>query len=104
MRYLSSWVQPASQSSAEHGALGLTQSLTDLQVELHEAAAGLRQVPAWSHHGQAACLAQRLVAEVDVQKSVNGVLRLVAKDVVRPQGPTDEAKNNKTFFFLLLIP
>lgn len=100
--YLSRWVQPAaSQSSADHGAvglagLGLTQSLTDLQVELHEAAACLRQVSAWAHHCQTACLAQRLVAEVDVQKSVNGVIRLIAKDVVRPQRPKDEA--NKTFF------
>lgn len=95
---MSRWVHPAaSQSSADHGAgLGLAQSLSDLQVELHEAAAGLRQVSAWTHHCQTACLTQRLVAEVDVQKSVNSVIRLVAKDVVRPQGPKDEA--NKTFF------
>lgn len=76
--------------------LGLTQSLTDLQVELHEAAARLRQVPAGTHHRQAARLAQSLVAEVDVQKGVNGVIRLAAKDVVRPQGPKDGAKNRKT--------
>lgn len=69
--------------------LRLTQSLADLQVELHEAGAGLRQVPAGSHHGQAARLAQRLVAEVDVQEGLDGVVRLVAEDVVGPQGPAD---------------
>lgn len=68
-------------------ALRLTQSLPDLQVELHEAGAGLRQVPAGSHHGQAASLAQRLVAEVDVQEGLHSVVRLVAEDVVGPQGP-----------------
>lgn len=70
--------------------LRLTQSLADLQVELREAAAGLRQVPAGTHHRQAARLAQRLVAEVDVQKRLDRVVRLVAKDVVGPQRPEDE--------------
>lgn len=70
--------------------LGLTQSLADLQVELHEAGAGLRQVPAGPHHRQAARLAQRLVAEVDVQEGLNGVVLLVPKDVVGPQRPEDE--------------
>lgn len=81
-----------SQSSADHGGvglegLGLTQSLADLQVELHEARAGLGQVPAGAHHRQAACLAQRLVTEVDVQKGLDSVVRLVAEDVVGPQRP-----------------
>lgn len=70
--------------------LGLTQSLADLQVELHEAGAGLRQVPAGPHHRQAARLAQRLVAEVDVQEGLNGLVLLVPEDVVRPQRPEDE--------------
>lgn len=81
----------ASQSSAEHGAarlarLRLTESLTDLQVELHEAGAGLRQIPAGAHHGQAARLTQGLVTEEDVQKGLDCVVFLAAKDVVWPQG------------------
>lgn len=85
----------SSQSGADRsGRMGLaalrqTQGLADLQVELHEAGAGLRQVPAGSHHGQAARLAQRLVAEVDVQQRLDGVVRLVAEDVVGPQRPAD---------------
>lgn len=86
-----------SQSSADHGGEGLTglrltQSLTDLQVEFHEAGARLRQVPAGAHYGQAARLAQRLVTEVDVQKGLNCVVCLVAKDIVGPQRPIDEGQ------------
>lgn len=69
--------------------LRLAQSLADLQVELHEAGAGLRQVPARTHHGEAARLAQRLVTEVDVQEGLDRVVRLVAEDVVGPQGPAE---------------
>lgn len=84
----------ASQSGADHGDVGLAglrlaQSLADLQVELHEAGAGLRQVPAGTHHGQAARLAQRLVTEVDVQEGLDRVVRLVAEDVVGPQRPAE---------------
>lgn len=84
----------ASQSSAEHGAarlacLRLTESLTDLQVELHEAGASLRQIPAGAHHGQAARLTQGLVTEEDVQKGLDCVVFLAAKDFVRPQGSED---------------
>lgn len=83
-----------SQSSANHGGVGLTglrltQSLTNLKVELHEAGASLRQVPAGAHHCQAACLAQRLVTEVDVQKGLDCIICLIAKDVVGPQRPVD---------------
>lgn len=86
-----------SQSSADHGGegltgLSLTQSLTDLQVELHEAGARLRQVPAGAHYGQAARLAQRLVTEVDVQKGLDCVVCLVAKDIVGPQRPIDKGQ------------
>lgn len=85
----------ASQSSAEHGAAGLaclrlTESLTDLQVELHEAGASLRQIPAGAHHGQAARLTQGLVTEEDVQKGLDCVVFLAAKDVVWPQGSEDK--------------
>lgn len=84
-----------SQPGADHGGVGLaglclTQSFTDLQVELHEAGAGLGQVPAGSDHCQAARLTQRLVTEVDVQESLNCVVRLIAKDVVGPQRPEEE--------------
>lgn len=84
----------ASQSSADHGDVGLAglrlaQSLADLQVELHEAGAGLRQVPTRTHHGEAARLAQRLVTEVDVQEGLDRVVRLVAEDVVGPQRPAE---------------
>ncbi|MEQ2157465.1 Zygote arrest protein 1 [Goodea atripinnis] len=68
------------------------QSLTDLQVELHEAGARLRQVPAGPHHRQAACLAQCLVTEVDVQEGLNCVVLLVAEDVIRPQRPNNKRK------------
>lgn len=59
------------QSGADYVGVGLaglrlTQSLTDLQVELHEAAASLRQVSAGAYDRQAACLTQRLVTEVNV--------------------------------------
>lgn len=70
--------------------LRLTQSLVDLQVELHEAGASLRQVPAGAHHRQAARLAQRLVTEVDVQKGLDCIVCLVAKDVIGPQRPVDK--------------
>lgn len=79
----------SSQAGADHGGvgqadLGLTQSLADLQVELHEAGAGLGQVSAGPHHRQAAGLAQSLVTEVDVQEGLDRVVRLVAEDVVGP--------------------
>lgn len=72
------------------GSLCLTQRFSDLQVELHEASAGLGEVPAGAHHSQAARLAQRLVAEVDVQQCLHGVLALAAEDVVRPQRPAQD--------------
>lgn len=72
--------------------LGLTQSLPDLQVELHEASVGLRQVPAGPHHRQAAGLTQSLVTEVDVQEGLDGVVRLAAEDVVGPQRSGDGEK------------
>lgn len=85
----------ASQSGAEHGASGLArlrlaESLADLQVELHEAGAGLGQIPAGAHHRQAARLTQGLVTEVDVQKGLDSVVLLTAEDVVGPQGPGEE--------------
>lgn len=67
--------------------LSLTQSLSYLQVELHEAGAGLGQVPAGAHHRQAARLTQRLVTEVDVQEGLDCIICLIAKDVVWPQRP-----------------
>lgn len=67
--------------------LSMTQSLADLEVELHEAAAGLRQIPARAYHRQAAGLPQRLVTEVDVQEGLDRIICLVAKDVVGPQRP-----------------
>lgn len=87
----------ASQSGADHGVTGLaclrlTESLADLQVELHEAAAGLGQIPAGPHHRQAARLTQGLVTEEDVQKGLDRLLFLAAKDVVRPQGPEDKIR------------
>lgn len=92
-------VPSALKSSAEFGGvklarLGLTQSLADLQVELHEAGARLRQVPAGPHHRQAARVAQRLMAEVDVQERLNCVVLLAPEDVVRPQRPDDNGKRD----------
>lgn len=111
--FLSSLVQSSttglgSQSSADHGGVGLaglrlTQSLADLQVELHEAGASLRQVPAGAHHRQAARLAQRLVTEVDVQKGLDCVVCLVAEDVVGPQRPADKRKFVQSLRIVLIV-
>ena len=75
--------------------LGLAERLSDLHVELHEAAAGLGQVPTGAHHRQAARLAQRLVPEVDVQERLDRVVLLAAEDVVGPESPEDRKGERK---------
>lgn len=67
--------------------LSLAESFADLKVELHEARAGLRKIPAGPHHSQTARLPQSLVPEVNVQQRLHGVIPLTAKYVIRPQAP-----------------
>ncbi len=67
--------------------LSLAESFADLKVELHEASAGLRKIPALAHHGQTARLTQRLVPEVNVQQRLHRIIPLTAKYVIRPQAP-----------------
>lgn len=68
-------------------SLSLAESFADLKVELHEAHAGLRKIPAGAHHSQTARLTQSLVPEVNVQQRLHGIIPLTAKYVIRPQAP-----------------
>lgn len=74
--------------------LSLAESFTDLKIELHEASAGLRKIPAGAHHSQTARLTQSLVPEVNVQQRLHGIIPLTAKYVIGPQAP-EGMKGNK---------
>lgn len=67
--------------------LSLAEGFADLKVELHEACAGLRKIPAGAHHSQTARLTQGLVPEVNMEQGLHGVILLTAEYVIRPQAP-----------------
>lgn len=74
--------------------LSLAERFADLKIELHEASAGLRKIPAGAHHCQTARLTQSLVSEVNVQQRLHGIIPLTAKYVIGPQAP-EGMKGNK---------
>lgn len=76
--------------------LSLAESFADLKVELHEARAGLRKIPAGAHHSQTARLTQSLVPEVNVQQRLHRIIPLAAKYVIGPQAP-EGTKGSKRY-------
>lgn len=76
--------------------LSLAKSFADLKVELHEASAGLRKIPAGPHHRQTPRLTQSLVPEVDVQQCLHCIVPITAKYVIGPQAP-EEMKKSKGY-------
>lgn len=66
--------------------------VADLPVELQQLGADQAEVLAGSNQGDGACLAQRLVAEVDVEQCLDLALRAATEHSVGPLPPENEIK------------
>ncbi|TNN54714.1 hypothetical protein EYF80_035057 [Liparis tanakae] len=73
-------------------ALGAADHVADLPVELQQLGADEAEVLAGAHQGDGARLAQRLVAEVDVEQRVDLALRAAAEHAAGPQPPANERR------------
>lgn len=68
-------------------ALGPSNHVSDLAVKLSESVAYLRQVLFGADQGKGSCLTQSLVPEIDVEQSLDLILRAAAEDVTWPHFP-----------------
>lgn len=73
-------------------ALGAADHVADLPVELQQLGADQAEVLAGADQGDGARLAQRLVAEVDVEQRVDLALRAAAEHAAGPQPPANETR------------
>ena len=76
-------------------ALGAADHVADLSVELQQLAADEAEVLAGADQSDGARLAQRLVAEVDVEQRLDLALGAAAEHAVGPLPPEDETREKE---------